>query len=110
MPTVHCVCVLSHSVMSYSVTLWTVARQAPLSMGFSRQAYWSGLPFSSPSPPRDPTHVFSVSPALQADSLPAVYYAGSKKTGKAMRSVKKKFAAMFVCNKNIKHKKDSNVK
>ena len=30
------------------VTLWTVARQAPLSMGFSRQEYWSGLPFSSP--------------------------------------------------------------
>ena len=30
------------------VTLWTVACQAPLSMGFSRQEYWSGLPFSSP--------------------------------------------------------------
>ena len=30
------------------VTLWTVARQAPLSMGFSRQEYWSGLPFHSP--------------------------------------------------------------
>ena len=29
-------------------TLWTVARQAPLSMGFSRQEYWSGLPFTSP--------------------------------------------------------------
>ena len=29
-------------------TPWTVARQAPLSMGFSRQEYWSGLPFSSP--------------------------------------------------------------
>ena len=32
------------SVVSDSVTLWTVARQAPLSMGFSRQEYWSGLP------------------------------------------------------------------
>ena len=30
------------------VTLWTVAHQAPLSMGFSRQEYWSGLPFPSP--------------------------------------------------------------
>ena len=30
-------------------TPWTVARQAPLSMGFSRQEYWSGLPFPSPS-------------------------------------------------------------
>ena len=34
--------------MSDSATLWTVAPQAPLSMGFSRQEYWSGL--SSPSP------------------------------------------------------------
>ena len=30
------------------VTLWTVAYQAPLSMGFSKQEYWNGLPFSSP--------------------------------------------------------------
>ena len=30
------------------VSLWTVARQAPLSMGFSRKEYWSGLPFPSP--------------------------------------------------------------
>ena len=30
-----------------SVTLWTIARQAPLSMGFPRQEYWSGLPFPS---------------------------------------------------------------
>ena len=32
----------------YSVTSWTVARQSPLSMEFSRQEYWSGLPFPSP--------------------------------------------------------------
>ena len=37
------VCVLSRSVMSDSVTPWTVARQVPPSMGFSRQEYWSGL-------------------------------------------------------------------
>ena len=37
------------TVVSYSfTTLWTVARQASLSMRFSRQEYWSGLPFSSP--------------------------------------------------------------
>ena len=36
------------------VTSWTVARQAPLSMGFSRQAYWSGLPSPSPELPYDP--------------------------------------------------------
>ena len=39
-------CMLSHSVMSDSLQpLWTVARQAPLSLGFPRQEYWSGLPF-----------------------------------------------------------------
>ena len=35
-------------------TPWTVARQAPLSMGFSRQEYWSGLPFPSPGDLPDP--------------------------------------------------------
>ena len=42
-----CVCV-SHLVMSDSVAPWIVAHQVPLSMEFSRQEYWSGLPFSSP--------------------------------------------------------------
>ena len=41
-------CMLSHSVESDSVTKWKVALQAPLSVGFSRQEYWSGLPFPSP--------------------------------------------------------------
>ena len=42
-------CGLSRSVESdSSVTPWAVAHQAPLSMGFSRQEYWSGLPFLSP--------------------------------------------------------------
>ena len=53
-------CVLSCSVVSHSsVTPWTVARQAPLSMGFPRQEYWSGLPFPSsrdfPDPGFKPT-------------------------------------------------------
>ena len=40
-------CVLSHfSCVRLFVTIWTGAHQAPLSMGFSRQEYWSGLPFS----------------------------------------------------------------
>ena len=42
------VCVLSCSVMSDFATIWTVACQAPLSMGFSRQEYWSVLPFPPP--------------------------------------------------------------
>ena len=52
-----------------SVTLWTVAHQAPLSMEFSRQEYWSGLPFPSPGGLLDPG-IEPGSPALQADSLP----------------------------------------
>ena len=48
------------SVVSDSVTPWTAARQAPLSLGFSRQEYWSGLPCPPPeesSQPRDQTQV-----------------------------------------------------
>ena len=49
---------------------WTVAHQAPLSMGFSRQEYWSGLPFPSPGDLPNPG-VQPGSPALWADSLPS---------------------------------------
>ena len=51
---------------------WTVAYQAPLSMGFSRQEYWSGLPFTSPGDLLDPG-IKLVSPAWQANSLPLRY-------------------------------------
>ena len=48
-------CVLScFSRVQLCVTPWTVARQAPLSMGFSRQEYWSGLPFPPPGDLPDP--------------------------------------------------------
>ena len=50
-------------------TPWTVARQAPPSMGLSRQEYWSGLPFPSPGDLSNPG-IEPRSPALQADSLP----------------------------------------
>ena len=49
-------------------TLWTVDGQAPPSMGFSRQKYWSGVPFPSPEDLPDPG-IESRSPALQADAL-----------------------------------------
>ena len=52
------------------VTPWTVAHQAPLSKGFSRQEYWGGLPFPSPWDLPDPG-IESGSPALQPDSLPS---------------------------------------
>ena len=51
-------------------TPWTVACQAPLSMGFSRQECWSGLPFPSPGDLPDPG-IGPRSPALQADALPS---------------------------------------
>ena len=49
-------------------TLWTVAYQAPPSMGFSRQESWSGLPFPSPGDLPDPG-MEPGSPALRADAL-----------------------------------------
>ena len=51
------------------VTPWIVVCQAPLSMGFPRQEYWSGLPFPSPGDLANPG-IVPRSSALQADSLP----------------------------------------
>ena len=61
-------CMLSHSVMSNSAASWTVAHQTPLSMRFSSQEYWSGLPFPSPGNLPDPG-IEPRSPALYVDSL-----------------------------------------
>ena len=54
---------LSCSVVSDSATPWTIAHQASLSMGFSRQEHWSGLPFPSPGDRLDPG-IDPTSPAL----------------------------------------------
>ena len=65
-------CYAAKSLQScqFFATPWTVARQAPLSMGFSRQEYWiAGLPFPSPGHLPNPG-IEPRSPALQADSLP----------------------------------------
>ena len=51
------------------VTPWTIARQASLSMGFSKQEYWSGLPFPSPGDLPNPG-IESGTPASQSDFLP----------------------------------------
>ena len=56
-------CTHAHSVVSDSVTPWTVACQAPLSIGFSWQEYWSGLPFPPPGDLPDPG-IKLMSPAL----------------------------------------------
>ena len=59
---------LSHAQLF--VTLWTVTYLAALSVGFSRQEYWSGLPFPSPGDLPNPG-MEAGSPALQADALPS---------------------------------------
>ena len=61
---------VSCSVVSYSSISWTVARQVPLSMEFSRQEYWSGKTFSSPGNLTDPG-IEPESPELQTESSPS---------------------------------------
>ena len=60
--------VQSLSCVRLFVTPWTVAYQAPPSIGFSRQECWSGLPLPSPGDPPDPG-IEPGSPALQTDAL-----------------------------------------
>ena len=72
--------VKSLSCVRRFATPWTAARQAPPSMGFSRQGYWSGLPF--PSPGHLPTPgIEPGSPTLRAGSLPSEPPGKSKNTG-----------------------------
>ena len=65
-----CCAVLSCSVMSNSAIPWTVAHQAPLSMGILQAEYWSGLPWLPPGDLPNPG-IKPRSPALQADPLPS---------------------------------------
>ena len=64
----HHVCVQSLSRVQLSATPRTVARQAPLSMGLSRQEYWSGVPFPSPGDLPD-VETESASPTLASGFL-----------------------------------------
>ena len=61
--------VMSLSHVQLFATPWTVAYQAPPSMEFSKQEYWSGFPFPSPEDLPD-SGIELRSPALQADTLP----------------------------------------
>ena len=62
-------CAKSFSRVQLFTTLWTVACQAPLTMGFSRQEYWNGFPCPPPGDLPNPG-IEPEAPALQADSLP----------------------------------------
>ena len=84
-------CVLTRfSHVELCVTPWTVAHQAPLSMGFSRQEHWSGLPCPPPGdlPNQGIKPMSPAAPALQAESLPR-----SEKVGLKLNIQKKKIMA-----------------
>ena len=97
----------SRSVVSNSATPWTVAYQGPPSMGFSRQEYWSGVPFPPPRDLPDPG-IKPRSPTLQADALPSeppgkprwVYMFVKTHQNVLLRSVNFTFAK-FTCLKRI---------
>ena len=68
-PLVYCCCCCLVALCQLSVTPWTVDHQAPLSIKFSSQEYWTGLPFPSPGDLPDP-EIEQASPAWQVASLP----------------------------------------
>ena len=82
--------------MSDPATLWTVARQAPLSMGFPRQEYWSGLPCPPPGDLPDPG-IESASPARLANSLP-LSHQGSPVLCKPFLQFPKQLFKVDLCN------------
>ena len=75
-----CVFVLSCSVVSDPATPWTAPASLLCPWGFSRQEYWSGLPFPTPGVLPNPG-IKPRSPALQADSLPTEPQGKPKNTG-----------------------------
>ena len=75
-----CVCAYSLSCVRLFATLWTAVHQAPLSLGFSRQEYWSELPCPPPRDVPDPG-IKPRSPTLQVVSLPSEPPGKPKNTG-----------------------------
>ena len=93
---------LLFSCVSRFATLWTAALQAPLSMGFSRQEYWSRLPFPFPDDLLNPgiECPSPKSPALQVDSLPLSHW-GSLTCGYMVLDIKKKIRVSFQNQKDF---------
>ena len=86
---------LSHfSRVQLFSTRWTVTRQAPLFMGFSRQEHWSGLPFP---PPEDLPHpgIKPGSPSLQADCLVL------ESPGTPLQALEEHFLLSMLCNDRV---------
>ena len=81
--------IVSCSVLFDSfATPWTIAHQAPLSMGFPRQEYWSGLPFPSPQHLHNPG-IKPMSLAWQAYSLPLSQWGNPQRYGPNLNTVYK---------------------
>ena len=81
-------CLPSHfSCIWLSATLWTIAHQVPLSMGFSRQEHWSGLPFPSPG---DLLHPGIEPASLTSPSLAGGFFTTSKIYVTSSQTTKKK--------------------
>ena len=81
---------------------WTVARQAPLSMGFSRQEYWSGLPCPPPGGLPNPG-IKLRSPTLQPDSLPSEPLGKLKITGMCSLSLLQGVFLTQTLNRGLLH-------
>ena len=80
-----CACMPSHfSHVRLFATLWTVAHQTPLSMGFPRQEYWSGLPFPPPGDLSDP----GIKPTSLTPPALAVGFFTSRTTWEAHKSMR----------------------
>ena len=77
-----CVCERWLRRIQLSVTLWTAAHQASLSMGFSRQEYWSGLPFPGHLPNQGSNSSLPHLLHWQMDSLPLSHLGSSQHVGK----------------------------
>ena len=71
-----CMCAKSLQSCLTLLSLWTVAQQAPLTMGFSRQEFWSGLPFPSPGD--------LPNPGIKPDSLPLSHQGSPQRDGEEL--------------------------
>ena len=83
------------------MTLWTVAHQTPLSMGFSRQEYWSGLQCPPPGDLPDPgIELTSPVTLAQADSLPTEPLEKPQASGEEWKTMEKQmWSSLVACGK-----------
>ena len=88
-------CVLDH--VRLFVTPWTVAREAPLSMGFPRHEYWSGLPFPPPGNLPDPG-VDPMSPASPTFAGGPLSHLGNAREHESRKMCK----TMIICQLHVK--------